>query len=330
MNSLGVGIIGAGKHGSRYAKHAAEDVDGMHLAAVCRRNETAGRELAGRLGCDFESDATTLAKRPDVDLVVVVTVPALIEPIVEAATEAGKHLLIEKPVALDLETAARIAGRIEQTGVYCMAGHTLRFNSVVNALKEQVGSLGRLDSLMFSQRFPPQPQLGWLDDPALSGGGNILHTGVHCFDSLRYITGLEFDTVRCTASSVYTKRTEDRFAALGTLRNSEATVTVSCSRTTQSRNGLIEITGENGQLVGDHVLHRMYAIGPGGVEERPPAAPRHTVPEILRAVAGDLAAGRPAAVPYSDGVSAVAVASACYRSVRSGNAERVVMPQNRP
>jgi predicted dehydrogenase len=326
MKSLGVGIIGAGKHGSRYAKHAAFDVDGMHLVAVCRRNETAGRELAERLGCEFEPDATTLAKRPDVDVLVVVAVPALIEPIVEAAAQAGKHLLIEKPVAVDLETATRIANRIEQAGIYCMAGHTLRFNTVVNAIRERVKSIGRLDTLMFSQRFPPQLQLEWLDDPALSGGGNILHTGVHCFDSLRYITGLEFDTVQCTASSVYTKRTEDRFTAVATLRDSEAIATVSCSRTTQSRNGLIEISGENGQLVGDHVLHRMYAIGADGMEEPPLPAARHTVPEILRAVAEDLASGRKPTIAYADGVSAVAVASACYRSIRSGNAERVVMP----
>lgn len=330
MKSLGVGIIGAGKHGSRYAKHAAEDVDGMHLVAVCRRNETAGRELAAQLGCDFESDAFALAKRPDVDVLVVVTVPALIEPIVEVAAATGKHLLIEKPVAVDLETAARIANRIRQAGLYCMAGHTLRYNTVVNELRARVNSLGRLDTLMFSQRFPPQLQLEWLDDPALSGGGNILHTGVHCFDLLRYITGLEFDTVQCTASSVYTESTEDRFTAVATLRDSDAIATVSCSRTTKSRNGLIEISGEHGQLVGDHVLHRMYMLGPDGIHEPrlPPA--RHTVPEILQAVAADLGAGREPSIAYADGVSALAVASACYRSVGSGNAERVVMPQNRP
>jgi predicted dehydrogenase len=211
-----------------------------------------------------------------------------------------------------------------------MAGHTLRFNTVANALRDALPSLGRLDTISFSQRFPPQPQLAWLDDPSASGGGNILHTGVHCFDLLRYITGEEFETIHCVASRVYTHRTEDRFTAIATLRSSEAVATISCSRTTQSRNGLIEISGENGQLVGDHVLNRMYTIGPDGVAEQRLGPARHTVPEILRAVVQDIRSGRPATISYADGAAAIAAADACYRSVASGRPERVVMPQTGP
>jgi predicted dehydrogenase len=93
---------------------------------------------------------------------------------------------------------------------------------------------------------------------------------------------------------------------------------------------LIEISGEKGQLVGDHVLNRMYTIGPDGVVEQRLGPARHTVPEILRAVVQDIRSGRPPTISYTDGAAAIAAADACYRSVASGRPERVVMPQTGP
>ena len=49
--------MGAGKHGSRYAAHAARDVEGLELAAVCRRDRGQGQALADQLGCGYEADA---------------------------------------------------------------------------------------------------------------------------------------------------------------------------------------------------------------------------------------------------------------------------------
>ncbi len=321
-----LGIVGVGRHGIRYARHAARDVDDIELVAVCRRDERRGREVADALGCEFERDALELVARPDIDAVAVVTAPSLIERIVEQAAWHGKHLLIEKPVAPDPAAGERIAETIEAAGIYCMAGHTLRFNTVCQRLRELLPELGRLDSLVFSQRFPPQLSISWLDDPQQSGGGNILHTGVHCFDLIRFLTGATPVRVSCTTRRIYTRRTEDSFAALLELDQEPALATVSCSRSTNSRNGLIEISGEHGQLVGDHVLNTLYRLGPDGYQPLDPGPPRHTVLEILRRFAADLRAERPPAIPYRDGLAAVAIAAACYRAARSGQAEAVTIP----
>ena len=64
--------------------------------------------------------------------------------------------LVEKPVAPNVKIGSRLLRRIEEGETYCMAGHTLRFNTVCRALRAEVSSLGRLDTMVFSQRFPPQ------------------------------------------------------------------------------------------------------------------------------------------------------------------------------
>ncbi len=296
------------------------------MVAVCRRDEAQGREIAAGFDCDYERDALKLVARPDIDAVVLVTVPNLLERIVEQAAWHGKHLLIEKPVAPDVASGQRIAEMIEAAGVYCMAGHTLRFNSVCRRMRELVPELGRLDTLVFTQRFPPQLGIEWLDDPSRSGGGNVLHTGVHCFDLIRFLSGLDVIGATCMLRSVYTRRTEDSFVSTLELSTESAMAMVSCSRATSSRNGLIEISGENGQLVGDHVLNTIYRLGADGREDVDPGPPRHTVLELLKCFEADLRAGRPPAVSYRDGLTAVAVADACYRAGKSGGRERVVVP----
>ena len=255
--------------------------------------------------------------------------PAAIAPAAQAAVAAGKRLLIEKPVARDLAEGLHLLDLIESSGAYCMAGQTLRLNAVVEEMSRIVGKLGRLDSLIFSQRFPPQLDLHWLDDPALSGGGNILHTGIHCFDLCRLFTGSDPTEAFCVARNVHTQRTEDVFQASLVLANGTF-ASVSCSRTTASRNGLIEISGERGQIVGDHVLHTLYEIGPTGTTKLHVPPPRHTVLEMLRLVVEDCRRDRAATIDYRTGLSALAIADACYRSLRSRRSEAIVMPPARP
>ncbi len=320
---LRLAVVGAGKHGSRYAGHAARDVDGIELVAVCRRDAAEGGALASELGCEFASDAEKLVARRDLDAVVLAAVPSLLPVLVPIAVETGKRLIVEKPVAPSLDAGLPLLDLVEKSGVYCLAGHTLRFNAAVEALRRELPALGRLDSFLFSQRFPPQPGLSWLDTPELSGGGNVLHTGVHCFDLLRWLSGSEIESASASMRSVCTKRTEDHFVSILTTKQPGLLAEVACSRSTDSRNGLIEASGEHGQLVVDHVLGTGYRLGPRGRQDIAVDAPRMTVRMLLERFVEDAKRDAPPPVTYRDGLSAIAVADACYRSARSGSFEAV-------
>ena len=251
MQPLRIGLIGADKHGSRYAKHIAEDIPQAELAGVCRRNAAEGEQLAAKYGCPYYADYRQLIENSDIDAIAIAVPPSLHPKIVEVACQAGKHILIEKPLAVSVAEAKWIRSLVEDSSVRCMVAHTLRFNSVIQALKAHIVEIAPLQSLYLSQRFEPSP-LEWLDHKAESGGGIILHTGVHSFDLLRFLSDCEVERVWCQTMKICTKETEDNFQMQCQFETPQLTGASAGSRSTQSRSGLIELSGANGQLIGDH------------------------------------------------------------------------------
>jgi len=317
MTPLRIGLIGAGKHGSRYAKHIREDVPEARLAAICRRNRQEGEHLAAAYGCTYHSDFHSLMRDPYIDAIAVVVPPAFHDPIIEAACQTGKHILIEKPFATSLAGARRMREQIAASGVRCMVAHTLRFNTVVQTLKARLPEIAPLYSIYLSQRFEPSP-LVWLDHKAESGGGIVLHTGVHSFDLLHFLTGCEVERVWCQLTQVVTKETEDNFAMTCRMSDSLLTGAVFGSRSTRSRSGLIELCGEKGQLVGDHAHGFAYLLKGWERTILPldPLVP--TVREAIRTFVDSVQHGTPFPITVDDGLRAVAIAEACYQSAARG------------
>jgi predicted dehydrogenase len=325
MERIRVGLIGAGKHGQRYAAHVRTDVPELTLAALCRRDAARGREQARALGCRFHNDWRALVDDPTVDALIVVVPPSQNRAIVAAAVSARKPLLIEKPLATTGADAIKIAAMLRIAALPCVMAHTLRWNAIVRGLRERMESVGPLRALFLNQRFEPS-RLDWLDDPAISGGGIVLHTGVHSFDLVRWLTGREVAHAWCRVARVDTLRTEDNFMAVLALEGSDALVTVNGSRSTRGRSGLIDAAGADGQLVGDHALGFLYGVRGTERTTLPVAEPVPTVREALRAFARLLVHGEEPPVRIEDGVRAVLIAEACLRSAISGHPEAVSSP----
>src|SRR5438874_11263680 len=99
MRRLAIGLIGAGKHGQRYAHHVRADVPELALVALSRRDVPAGGAQAGDWGCRFHADWRALVEDPAVEAVISVVPPALHPAVAAAVAGARKPLLIEKPLA---------------------------------------------------------------------------------------------------------------------------------------------------------------------------------------------------------------------------------------
>lgn len=314
--AIGLGIIGLGKHGARYLTHVG-DVPGLRLAALCRRDGVAGEAEARARGCRFHPEPEQLLEDPAVDAVVLVVPPTLNVRLATAAAQVGKALLIEKPLAPTVAECRTIADAVERAGVTAMVAHTLRFNAVLCALRDALPTIGPLHAAVLSQRFEPST-LGWLDRRAESGGGIILHTGVHSFDAIRFLTGREAIRVNAVANRVATRDTEDNFAA--TIEMDDGLLaSVSGSRATVGRGGAIELAGRDGQLVGDHV-HATAAriVGTRRTDLALPP-PTMTVAAVLAEFAAAVAGRRAPAITVADGAKSVAIAEACYRAIASGH-----------
>jgi predicted dehydrogenase len=319
--AIGIGIVGTGKHGERYLRHLVE-VPALRLVALCRRNRDSGERQARAHRCRFHPEPEGLIADPAVEAVVLVVPPTLNRRLALAVAQAGKALLVEKPLAPTLAECRSIAGAVAAAGVTAMVAHTLRFNAVVAAMRDALPEIGSLHAAVLTQSFEPST-LPWLDRRAESGGGIILHTGVHSFDLLRHLTGREAARVSAHAARVLTRETEDSFAALVEAKGDGMLAMVGGSRATAGRSGAITLAGREGQLVGDHVLGTAAKRVGTSASALGVGAAIPTVRATLEEFAAALAARRAPAITLADGAAAVALAEACYRSIRSGRSEAV-------
>lgn len=316
QTTIGVGLAGLGRHGMRYAQHLlAGDVPRARLVAVHRRQQALGREWAAPRELTFHDSLESLAADPGVDLLVAVLPPALHPGAVAAAAAARKAVLVEKPLAADPEGARRAVELARAAGIPAMVAHTLRYNSAIRGLKERIPQAGQIHLIAVDQRFEPTDRQ-WLEEPA--HGGIVINTAIHGVDLLHFLTGNEVSEAKAFGRRLKTRVMEDVFAACLWLKPGDILATLDNSRAAGGRSGVIEIVGSEGQLVADHVHGYLAEIRGRTRRILPVEPPVPTVREVLRAFVEALIAGRPAPIPFEEGLSAVLGAARVRAAVQVG------------
>ncbi len=202
--SLRVAVLGLGFMGSTHLK-ALAGVAGARIAAVCsgdpRKLEGDLTHVRGNTGgpggtLDLSSaakyrDIEALLADPSIDAVDLCLPTDLHAPVALQALRAGKHVLVEKPIALSSRDAAEMAGTAEHHGRVLMAAHVLRFWPEYLALRDAVQTRphGPLLSAEFRRRCAAPAWGGWLQDPKRSGGA-ILDLLIHDVDMCLHLLGM--------------------------------------------------------------------------------------------------------------------------------------------
>lgn len=196
---VGLGIVGCGEVSG--AKHlpvlgriagvrvaAVYDVDRERAAAVARRFGVAqvARSMEELVGCTA------------VDVVGVLTPPASHADVAMAALEAGKHVYVEKPLALTVEECEAMVGAAQRRGCVAVTGFHMRFHRLLREAKRIVrsGRLGTVESIRLVWHSPrgDAGAPGWKTRRA-QGGGALVEIGVHHLDMVRFLLADEFEEV---------------------------------------------------------------------------------------------------------------------------------------
>ena len=310
--SFRIGVIGAGTHGTRYLRHAANDVKGMSVGGLNRRNQELGSSLAKEFHCPYHASAEGLVNDPQVDGVIICTPPSSHFELARMVIKSGKPLLIEKPMTGSLSQAQALAQLAPKSPV--MVGQTLRWNPVIRKVAELWPTLGKVHHIRLAQRLEPTT-LAWQKDPKETVGGSVLLTGVHIFDLARHLTGHEFTEVDSRQDAILNPVVEDIFLARARLDDG-CWVSLEVSKYTQSRACWLEAVGEKGQIFADY-LNGGVTLRQGTQQENfDISAKIPTLPLILEDFLA-LAQGQiESPVPVADGLATIAVADACYRSAK--------------
>jgi predicted dehydrogenase len=244
------GIIGFGLFAERAIVDAIKGSPNSELVAIQKRSLALAREKADALSIPLVfSTPAELVGSPDVDAVFIVSANVAHHDETILAARAGKHVLVEKPIAMNAIEAERMVKECEQHHVKFMVGQVVRFSPVVRKLRELVrsGSLGRIVSARADYSFNARlSRRAWLYDRALAGGGPVFDIGIHCLDTLSFILDDQVRTVQAQLSPLPTERSTERTAILGLQYTGGTLASISCSFEAPARHIEIEIIGTDG------------------------------------------------------------------------------------
>ncbi|MFN0087586.1 MAG: Gfo/Idh/MocA family protein [Blastocatellia bacterium] len=253
-DKIGVGLVGTGFARTTQAP-AFQLCDGAELVAVCSGNH----ENAVRVASEFKikhacESHEELIGLEEVDLVVVAAPPYLHHPVTMAALKAGKHVICEKPMAMNSAEALEMVGAAAEAHRLAIIDHELRFNPTWRRMKELVdgGFLGDLHhvnvTIASGFRHSAQRQWNWWSQKR-AGGGLLGALGSHVIDAVRWMFG-EIDSVCGTVATMVPERKDPK---TGEMRPNETDDYVSI---------LMRMTSSDGRLVhGAALLSALYPSG---------------------------------------------------------------------
>jgi predicted dehydrogenase len=190
-----IAIVGAGRVGGHHADALAAFPD-HSIAAFADPNLDLARQMADRYGGEAYADYREMLDRCDCQAVVVGVPHCLHREVTVAALQAGKHVLLEKPMACSVAECDEIIAAQQRHGPKLMIGYTHHFMPTLRTAREIIrgGQLGQLvlgeDVMAYGQVEPEsERQIKWLLRRDMAGGGTIMNNGSHSLGRIMWLTG---------------------------------------------------------------------------------------------------------------------------------------------
>jgi predicted dehydrogenase len=209
--TIGIGIIGTGFARTTQIPGFRDCMCARVVAIASRRREHA-ESVAKEFGIEHvTSDWRELIERDDIDLISVVTPPAMHMEMALAALGGGKAVLCEKPMAMNAAEAKRMTDRAREAGVLALIDHELRFLKSRRTMRAMLhnGAIGNVRHCSYIFRSDYRGVLDrpwdWWSDEKM-GGGTLGAIGSHAVDSFRWMLGTEISQVFCLLSAHIAER----------------------------------------------------------------------------------------------------------------------------
>src|SRR5690554_4540333 len=251
---LGFGIIGTGAIASHHAA-AIQSYEGSELVAVCSSTVERARQAQGKFGVPAYSDLEEFLKRKDIDVVCICThsgnhmTPGI------AAAKAGKHVLLEKPIEINLSRADQLIDTCAAQGVRLAVIFQNRFNAGYLKIKEALaqGALGKL--------VMGTAAINWYRDPSYyntsdwkgtlkgDGGAALINQGIHTIDLLLDVMGDAESVYGQVKTVVHQIEGEDLGAAIVNFKNGAMGTITGGTALYPGYPERLEIYGEKGSIV---------------------------------------------------------------------------------
>ena len=336
------GVIGAGGIADRRTIPGMMLCDNAELVAVMEINMELAEKCRAKWGCKkaYDKEADLLAD-PEIDAVYIASPVFLHAKQAMAAADAGKHILIEKPLAMTSEEGQNVIDHCKKKGVLIAAGLMMRFGSYVQAMKKAVaeGKIGKPVSgyAQFTCWYPETPG-AWRQKKVNGGGGAMMDMGVHCIDLLQYILDTKAKDVTAFHDTLsFSYEVEDSSTVLIRMENgAHCVVQSNFNIPDDAAKWRIELFGDQGRMLGDNIIGQvdggtmdaMFLGEQGGYDakqDKKDGAKAQIDVEFgnmytreIESFSNSILTGAPLEVPASDAVQVQKIMEAAYRSNDEG------------
>lgn len=327
---LNIAVIGAGRIGHVHAKTIAAH-PGATLALVADPFGDAAQKLAEVYGARHTTDVDSVFTDEGVDAIVIGSPTPLHIPHLLAAAKAGKAVLCEKPIALDMKDVEAARDELDAVSVPVMFGFNRRFDPSFAAVHAQLeeGKIGDLENLLIISRDPSAPPAEYVK----VSGGIFRDMTIHDFDTARFFLG-EIEEIYAAGQNLdpALKDTGDFDAAVVTLKAASGAVATiinnrHCSSGYDQR---LEASGREGALFAENIRATTVRLSNGEVTdaqapyldfflERYADAYRIELSAFIEAVE----AGTTPPTGIEDAIAALRLAEAATESAHSGQPVRL-------
>ena len=251
MSELAIGIVGLGRMGT-YHLETWEHVEGAQVVAVAEPNADLAHERIGRRPIAHFAHHRELVSRSDVDAICITAPSAQHANIALDAIAAGKHVLVEKPIATTLEDGLRMAAAARAAGVKLMVGHVERFNPAVGKLAALIaeGRIGRVFRA-HATRVGPMPL-------RIQDAGVAIDLATHDLDIMQFVLGRDISRVYAEGAQLSHPTQEDMIACLLRFGDDGPFGLLDVNWLTPEKRREISVIGEDGMLTASYLTQDVW------------------------------------------------------------------------
>jgi predicted dehydrogenase len=214
-DAVKIAVIGAGAIANAFHLPSITRIPDAQLVAVVDQVGSKAKQAATRFGAEYcTGDYKDVIADSNVDAVLIATRHNLHKPIAIAAAQAGKHVFVEKPMALTAPDCEEVCEAVEKAGILLTVGFNRRFSKFSVAAKKALRSVHGPKMILYRCNAGALPHGHWANDPE-EGGGRIVGEAVHFFDLCCWFLDQDPVEIRANAVAGHTESTvaQDNLAA---------------------------------------------------------------------------------------------------------------------
>lgn len=314
MNKLGVAVIGTGQWGKNHAR-VYNELPSTELVAICDVNPERAKVMASQYGVKAYSDSAQMLKDKSIEAVNVCTWSTILAQEAQKALNAGKHVLVEKPMATTPQQAEKLVATAQENNLHLTVGFLMRFIPGLQIIRQSIvdKKIGEFVCAT-AKRVSQWPE-------RIGDVGVVKDTAIHDIDVMHFISGENPISVYAKMGSMRIKKFEDYAQIMLTYKDGKSAF-IESNWLTPYKTRTLTVTGSDAIMRLDYITQDLWIE-----QQKETVQPRYPFQEPLKAELQHfvecIVEKKKPLVTGEDGVRALEVATAAMQSSAKNRAVQI-------